>query len=290
MTFPLLVTLRVALSLCCLTTLAVAQPVVPPTVRDSLIVRLLEDLGDEDAKVRWGAVEQLQSAYESGVSIAPARSSEVATALAKRLGDADAVVRRGADTALQAMGPAAASVVPALVECLQTEDYWAFAIVCSILDAAWEITPVDALASASEDADPFVRRYMVHRAIVQGRGDAVVPVLLKIFRDEGRQAQVEHSDPRAGFASRLFVEYLSRNQDGACARFVGCLSAKDAVLRGQAARVLGETADPLWGVVRAPLAVPALENLLDDNNKWVRKAAEEALVKIRASYRAAPAN
>jgi HEAT repeat protein len=216
---------------------------------NEVVPALIGALKDPDADVRYRAAFALGEFGPKAKAAVPA--------LIDALNDPDEVVRRNAPQALGEIGPYAKAAVPALIRGFKDKNVRTYAD--SALGKIGR-SAVPALIEALKDEDPIIRNNSA-TALGHIGPDAkdAVPALIRLFNDEQEQAR---------YGS--YVEWaLGKIGKAAVPALIEALKDKNPFVRDYSALVLRDI---------GPEAVPALIEATKDTNLMVRARACYALV------------
>ena len=226
-----------------------------------------------------------RAASEALGSIGPA-AAEAAPALAMLLNDRNRTVRRAALNALQRIGPGAAQVVPDLAELFSRQRdvaHWqvtveTMASIKSPQTAAW----LASLLMAGHEASRLAAEVLGRLGPVAAEA---VPGLAKLLDDwenavrrEARRAanNIGHKTNVVYLNMSVFSDVIVETQEKipSISDLINNVTSPDAVVRWYSAEALGRIGPT------ASEAVPALAELLWDQNPTVQWVAAEALGRI----------
>lgn len=264
-----------------------------PKARIATIPALIEQLIDEDKKVRARAARALLVIGDSAAEAVPA--------LIKRLTDEDIWVKRNAARALGAMGESAANSIPVLINHLGESEPWAPHYVAQALGDLGE-SAASAVPELIRHLEGEKRGFVLSAAYILGRmGDSAaeaVPTLIKLLNNSDSEIQ-RHAAEALGMmgnsasdaiptliellndefsgvrqAAAYALETMGESAADAVPALIECLSDDVNGVRRAAASALGAIGKP------ASNAVPALIERLSDNESLVRSDSAYALALI----------
>lgn len=227
-------------------------------------------------------------------------SAGVIPDLTEALSDPDDRVRYDAARALAQLGPAATGALPQLKARLDdpvpaVRACAADAYLAAGGDAALGLSTLQRLLKEPDPQDRICTAHVLGRVAVRYPGGAF-PLVADLLRD---------ADGRVRFYTTLALSGLGPRAKPLTPELLVCLTDSDYLVRGSAARVLGEIdspddhvvaaivpllKDPEWWVRRdaayalgymgAVRATPALEDALNDSEEQVRSGARSSLDRL----------